>query len=146
MNIPSGFLAFKVVFGALSLSGFGATLLLGAPSEKIVRAPLNPDPIAIEFLLVSATKEFRSSGTRRPTALRNARIGFLRDSTSGTYILCGSFKSGIGAEATWTSFATLKTSDYEHWVGGAALAIRSQKTIQWFPGDYSTALMQRLKD
>jgi len=146
MNFPQLSLALKIAISTLSLSGSTATALLATRAETPVPAPVSPDPAAVEFLLASAAKEFSSSGAGRPTAIRNARIGFLHDATTGAYILCGSFKSGSGSAAKWTPFATIKTSDYEHWIGGAAQAYRTQKNITWYPGNYAPALMRRLEN
>ena len=144
MNLPKFFLPLRIAFAILSLVGAANSMLLAANAEKIAPAPVSPDPTAVDFLLASALKEFSASGTVRPTAIRNARIGFLPDSTNGTYVLCGSFKSGSSATAKWTPFTTIKTSDYEHWLGGAAEAFCRQRNIKWFAGNYSVTLMQRL--
>lgn len=104
------------------------------------------DPTVVEFLLASSAKDFKASGTGRPSAIRGARVGFFTESGKGVYLLCGAFKSGGGASAIWTPFATIKTSDYEQWLGGTAKAYCGQRSIKWYPGDHSAALQQRLQD
>ena len=99
---------------------------------------------ALEFLLASAAREFKSSAAHRPTAIRNTRFGFLPDSNGGYFVLCGSFSLMAGGKPNWTDFATVKTSDYEQWIGGAATSFCSQKAIKWHPGDKSAVLLQRL--
>lgn len=132
-----------------TLAGLGACWLLGsvtmaAPAPAPAAPPSAADPVAVEFLLAAATKDFKASGSARPTAIRNARIGILHDASKGNYMLCGAFKSGTGAAAKWTPFATIKTSDYEQWIGGAAQAYCGAANIQWFVGEHSATLMKRL--
>jgi hypothetical protein len=103
------------------------------------------DPAVVEFLMTSSAKDFKSSGDNLPTAIRAARIGYFAESGKGHFLLCGSFKSGPGPKAKWTHFATIKTSDYEQWLGGTAKAYCEQRTIKWYSGDHSAALMQRLR-
>jgi hypothetical protein len=146
MNLPRVFHSLRIAIAFLAISGFETSLLLAANAKKSAPVPVSPDPTAVEFLLASAIKEFRSSGTSRPTAIRNARVGFFYDSGTSNYVLCGSFKSDSSATAKWTAFATIKTSDYEHWLGGAAQAFCRQKNIKWYPGNYSATLMQRLEN
>lgn len=45
----------------------------------------------------------------------------------------------------WTSFATIKTSGYEQWIGGAAKGYCEQPAIIWDLTDYSSALMRKVK-
>jgi hypothetical protein len=144
MKLSRFLLALRIAVAILALSGSTTSTLLAADAKKSAPVPVSPDPTAVEFLLASAIKEFSSSGTSRPTAIRHARVGFFPDSGTGNYVLSGSFKSGGGAAAKWTAFATIKTSDYEHWLGGAAQAFCRQKNIKWYAGNYSTTLMQRL--
>ncbi len=115
-------------------------------AEVKTDAPAGTDPTVVEFLLTSAAKDFRTSGENLPIAIRAARIGFFTASGKGNFLLCGSFKSGSDAKAKWTHFATIKTSDYEQWIGGTAKAYCAQRTIKWHSGDHSTALMQRVKE
>lgn len=109
-------------------------------------APASADPAAIEFLLGSSARDFKGSGSGRPTAIRSARVGYFAESGKGVYLLCGSFKSGTGSQAKWTPFATIKTSDYEQWLGGSAKYYCEQRSIKWYSGDHSSALEQRLKE
>ncbi len=136
----------QLVLAILGSPGFATPTPPVATIKKPVAIPASPDPAIVEFLLASAQKEFKSSSPNRPTAIRNARIGFLHEGATGNYLLCGSFKSGRGAAAKWTPFATIKTSDYEHWLGGAAKAFSSQKNIKWYPENYAPTLMQRLEE
>jgi hypothetical protein len=118
----------------------------GASAGKKIEPPASADPAAIEFLVASSAKDFKASDAGRPTAIRGARVGYFAESGKGVYLLCGSFKSGTGSQAQWTPFATIKTSDYEQWLGGSAKSYCEQRSIKWFPGDHSSALEQRLKE
>jgi hypothetical protein len=100
----------------------------------------------VEFLVTSAAKDFKTAGGNPPTAIRAARIGYFAESGKGNFLLCGSFKSGPRTKEQWAHFATIKTSDYEQWIGGTAKAYCEQRTIKWYPGDYSKTVMQRIKE
>ena len=74
-----------------------------------------PDSI-VQFLITSASDDFREH--RPPTAVdfRNLKIGYLKSANSEKiYILCGEFLSQENNE--WIEFATLKTSGYEQYIG-----------------------------
>lgn len=108
--------------------------------------PTTPDLAAVEFLLASAAKEFRSPGSMRPLAIRRARVGYFSDAGPGRYLLCGSFQSAESKGAEWIRFATIKTSDYEQWLGGVAESLCSSKKVKWYTDDHSAALMQRVRN
>ncbi len=126
-----------------------ALALLAAPAISAgtkSEAPAIADPSAVEFLVASSSKDFNASGAGRPTAIRNARVGYFSESGKGVYLLCGSFTLGTGSQAKWTSFATIKTSDYEQWLGDSARSYCEQPSIKWYPGDHSAALEKRLRE
>jgi hypothetical protein len=117
-----------------------------ASASDKAETPTSADPAAVEFLISSSAKDFKASGSGRPTGIRGARVGYFAESGKGVYLLCGSFKSGSGSQAKWTPFATITTSDYEQWLGGSAKSYCEQRSIKWYPGDHSSALEQRLKE
>jgi len=127
-----------IVVAIAAASASAADGMLGTPAAA--------DPAAVEFLLASSVKDFRSTGGNIPTAIRSARLGFITEAGRGNYLLCGAFRSGAGPQAKWINFATIKTSDYEQWLGSTAKAHCQQRAIKWYPGDHSAALMKRLKD
>jgi hypothetical protein len=131
---------------ALTSLTLAMTALAAGAAGGSADAPPSADPAAVEFLVASSAKDFKVSGANRPTAIRGARIGFFAESGKGVYLLCGSFKSGAGSQAKWIHFATIKTSDYEQWLGGTAKAYCEQPTIKWYSVDHSAVLEQRLKD
>ena len=130
---------------ALTSFALAVAVLTAAAAGGSADAPPGPDPTAVEFLIASSARDFKISGANRPTAIRAARIGFFAESGRGVYLLCGSFKSGAGSQAEWIHFATIKTSDYEQWLGGAAKAYCEQPKIKWYSGDHSAALEKSLK-
>jgi hypothetical protein len=138
--------SFKTALAALHLSLIVGSAAVAAETGKPIAIPLSAEPAQVEFLLTSAANDFKALGSDRPTAIRNARIGFLRESNKGNYLLCGSFKSGSGVTAKWTAFATIKTSDYEQWLGGTAQAFCGQKNVKWYPGNHAATLMRRLAE
>ena len=131
---------------ALWLATAAFTPIQAVAAERKMDAPAGADSTVVEFLLASSAKDFKASGGSLPTAIRAARIGYFAESGKGNFLLCGSFKSGHGPQEKWTPFATIKTSDYEQWVGGTAKAYCEQRTIKWYPGNHSTTVMQRLKE
>ena len=130
---------------ALALVTAAFAPIQAVAAEGKTNVPAEADPAVVEFLMTSSAKDLMSSGGNLPTAIRAARIGYFAESGKGHFLLCGSFKSGPGPKAKWTHFATIKTSDYEQWLGGTAKAYCEQRTIKWYSGDHSAALMQKLR-
>ena len=62
------------------------------------------------------------------------------------YMLCGQFlPAQEGGNAEWTPFATIKTSDYEQWIGAQAAGFCQHSPVIWDEvGDLSSALQSRL--
>ncbi|WP_157615310.1 hypothetical protein [Rhizobacter sp. Root404] len=142
MNTPR---FIPVLLNALTSLALALSALAVSAAGAKANSPPSPDPAVVKFLVESSAKDFKASGANRPTDIRGARIGFFTESGKSVYLLCGSFKSGAGSQAKWTHFATIKTSDYEQWVGGAARAYCEQRTNKWFP-EHSAALETELKD
>lgn len=91
--------------------------------------PSKPESATIEFLLSSAAKDFKASGVMLPIQIRHARLGYLHDDRKGSFVLCGLFREALTSNTSWTPFATVKTSDYEQWVGGTAQAFCKSSTF-----------------
>jgi hypothetical protein len=101
----------------------------------------------VEFLLTSAATDFRTHGPYPILRFRDVRIG--HDVTSdGTklYTLVGQFlPAREGSKAEWISFATIKTSGYEQWIGGQAASYYQKSSFLWDEmGDLSALLQSRL--
>ena len=126
--------------------GLGAWWL-GLAMGAAVAAPPQPDAAVLAFLMDKATQEFSQPGPMQPRRIKTARLGHLHDAQGRDVdLLCGRFvpKDTSGGKAE-VPFATLKTGDYEQWLGGQAAGLCAQPTITWFKGDHAQALMQRLK-
>jgi len=107
-----------------------------------------PDSSAVELLLSAAALDFTLPGSPHPVGIRQARVGRMPDGSGNlTYFLCGKFlpsdKQGM---KEWVPFATIKTSDYEQWLGGHANSYCSQKQIKWYKVDQSSALLKRIRE
>ncbi len=78
-----------------------------------------PDSI-VQFLITSAATDFHTHQPPTPIDFRNVEIGYLLSSTKEKqYLLCGEFLPKEKAEKNeWETFATIKTSGYEHYLGG----------------------------
>lgn len=119
---------------------------LSAPAsgESSQKHPPNLQPEVIQFLLSTAAGEFRAPTTAQPAAFRKVRIGYFSDATPGRYVLCGMALSQ--KEAQWVHFATIRTSPYEQWLGGVAESVCQSKKVSWYPGDFSSDLLKRVRD
>jgi len=61
-------------------------------------------------------------------------------------MLCGQILVAVeGSKTVWTPFATIKTSDYEQWIGNQAAGFCQGSSVTWDKvGDLSSALRSRL--
>lgn len=78
-----------------------------------------PDSI-VQFLITSAATDFHTHQPPTPVDFRNVEIGYLLISNNEKqYLLCGEFlpKDKAGKNE-WETFATIKTSGYEQYLGG----------------------------
>jgi hypothetical protein len=79
-----------------------------------------PDSV-VNFLITSAAKDFYDHQPPTVVDIRNVKAGYiLPDKLSDkdtTYLICGEFLSKEKNE--WESFATLKTSGYEQYIGNS---------------------------
>lgn len=74
-----------------------------------------PDTV-VQFLIISASNDFRNHQPPTPIDFRNVKIGYIKSTNSeNTYLLCGEFLSQELKE--WTPFTTIKTSGYEQYLG-----------------------------
>lgn len=88
-----------------------------APERQTDSSSIEP---VVKFLLTSAATDFHKHGPAGPLRFRDVRIGHIvQPGGEKRYLLCGQFQSAQeGSKAEWTSFATIKTSGYEQWIGG----------------------------
>ena len=74
-----------------------------------------PDTV-VQFLITSASKDFRNHQPPTPIDFRNVKIGYLKSPNSEKmFVLCGEFLSQENKE--WTAFTTIKTYGYEQYLG-----------------------------
>ena len=74
-----------------------------------------PDTV-VQFLITSASNDFRNHQPPTPIDFRNVNIGYLKSRKGDkNFILCGEFLSQENNE--WIEFATIKTSGYEQYIG-----------------------------
>lgn len=101
----------------------------------------------VQFLLESAATDFHAHPPV-PVGFREVRAGHVTAANGTTqYMLCGLFlpPAPAGGQADWTPFVTLKTSGYEQWLGGQAVAFCQQPSMVWDEGgDLSGSLLSRL--
>lgn len=74
-----------------------------------------PDSI-VQFLIISASNDFRNHQPPTPIDFRNVKIGYIKSPNSEkTFLLCGEFLSQENKE--WIEFTTIKTLGYEQYFG-----------------------------
>jgi len=129
-----------------------ATLVLAAcdtsretPGEASAVSPaLEP---VVEFLLTSAATDFHTHRPPDPVRFRDVRLGHITNASGEEqYMLCGQFlPAQEGGDAEWMPFATIKTSDYEQWIGAQAAGFCQHSSVIWDElGDLSSSLQSRL--
>lgn len=101
---------------------------------------------AKEFLLASAATDFHANFSVEAIRFHNVRIGHVTTSEGARqYMLCGEFslaQHSVGAERT--PFATIKTSDYEQWIGAQSVGLCQRESLIWDgEDDLSSSLQSR---
>lgn len=100
-----------------------------------------------DFLVASSARDFSSHDDLRHANVRDVRLKHAEDGNGGEiYMLCGQLQSGeqVGTR-TWTDFATVKTEDYEQWIGGAAFALcQNASPVPGASDDLSASLQVRM--
>jgi len=101
----------------------------------------------VQFLLTAAATDFLAHRPPDPVRFRNVRLGHVMTHDGGKqYVLCGQFlPAQEGGSAEWMSFATIRTSGYEQWLGTQADGFCRRSSRVWDKvGDLSSALQSRL--
>ena len=114
----------KKAFNTIAFMLFTIVLVSCNPNnknEKIESSTVSsvnviiPDSV-VQFLIMSASSDFKNHQPPTPTDFRNVKIGYLAsDKTEKIYLLCGEFISKD--ENKWVEFTTIKTSGYEQYLG-----------------------------
>jgi hypothetical protein len=136
-----------ILFATLALAACSAppgTRTTGAVSST---QPATPElQTVVQFLLTAAATDFHAHRSLE-LRFRDVRVGHLvTPSGAEQYMLCGQFLPSQGAgTGDWASFATIKTSGYEHWIGAQAEGFCQGKSVTWENvGDLSSSLQSRL--
>lgn len=102
-------------------------------------------PAVAQELIGHAADDFRQHMQPLPSEFRRVRLGELKsgDGSQRRWVLCGEFRPARD-KAAWAPFATIKTSPYEHWVGGAATGYCKAPAFKAQGADLSPALKARV--
>lgn len=133
-----------VLFATLVLAACSTSRVPRSESQAVSPAM---EPV-VQFLLTAAATDFHTHRPPDPVRFRDVRVGHVM--TPGgeeQYMLCGLFLPAQGGgNAEWTPFATIKTSDYEQWIGAQAEGFcQDSSGVIWDEvGDLSPSLQGRL--
>jgi hypothetical protein len=122
-----------------------------AGSTNLVQAAELQDPTllpVVQFLIRAAAADFHAHSPPDPTRFRDVRLGHVLTARGeAQYMLCGEFlAAGAGGKAEWTRFATIRTSDYEQWLGAQAAGFCDGPAVVWDKaGNLSNALQVELQ-
>jgi len=132
-----------VLFATLGLAACSTASVTRSESQAV--SPTRDS--VVRFLLTAAAADFHTHRPPDPVRFRDVRIGHvMTPSGEEQYMLCGQFlPAQEGGKAEWTPFATIKTSDYEQWIGAQAAGFCQGSTVIWDKvGDLSSSLQSRL--
>ncbi|HMQ62874.1 MAG TPA: hypothetical protein PKE06_19490 [Flavilitoribacter sp.] len=105
-----------------------------------------PDTV-VQFLLSACVSDFNLQNQTTPIQFSTANLGYMTSPAGEkVYLLCGQFRSSIeGKWSDWIPFTTIKTADYEQWLGEQALHYCRDSTVVWVSdNDLSPVLKARL--
>jgi hypothetical protein len=127
-----------VLFATLVLAACGTAPVTRKDSQAA-------SPAVVQFLLASAATDFHTHRPPDPVRFRDVRIGHVKTpSGEAQYMLCGQFLPAEEAgNAEWTPFVTIKTSDYEQYIGETSYC-RRPSVIWDTEGDSAASLQSRL--
>jgi hypothetical protein len=128
---------------------FATFVLAGCSKAPVTRGESQAvSPTVVEFLLTAAATDFHTHRPPDPVRFRDVRIGHvMTPSGEKEYRLCGRFLPAQQAgKAEWTPFATIKTSDYEQYIGAQAADFSQDPSVIWDKvDDLSSSLQRRLE-
>lgn len=111
-------------------------------AKQISAADLQEAEPSIQFLLDAAAAEFHAHGPK-PVRFRDVYFGYAATGEK-LYRICGHFQTS--ESENWVPFATIKTSDYEQWVGGQSAGFFQDPAVIWDKAhDLSSSLMAKLE-
>jgi hypothetical protein len=139
-------LSYAILFAACNTAPAANTNSTANEQKPAVVAASNAVTDPVDFLVLSAAADFREHGPDGPLQFRNVRAGYV-PGTDGKdqYLLCGEFvRTEEGTKNSWTKFATIKTSDYEQYIGDNVYC--QKPNIVWDPsGDISSRLQRQFE-
>jgi hypothetical protein len=99
------------------------------------------------FLLDVSAKDFHDHQPPVPVSFRNVQVrNLIGLHAENHYMICGQFLARDKQDKDeWTSFATIKTSGYEQWIGNQSLAYcQDSRSVSYKKMDLSSALKSRI--
>jgi hypothetical protein len=138
----------RALLARLAGSLAAALLIVNADATELAAAHKQleqPSNEVVEFLLSTASNEFKRPGPLKAVGFREVRVGYFSDTAPGRYVLCGSVQSSGVQKTEWIRFSTIQTSPYEQWLGGVAESICASKKVKWYSGDFSAELLKRVR-
>lgn len=147
--------SFLILVAVLALAGCSTTAdtqtdIQTAKSTQSSLTTLQKPAVAtaMEFLLTSAATDFHAHPPVEAILLHNVRLGHvLLSDGAEQYMLCGELSSAKNSSnAERTSFATIKTSGYEQWIGAQAVGLCKRDSIIWDSNSDLSSLLQSRVD
>lgn len=112
-------------------------------SPSVISKKENIPDSVVQFLITSASNDFRNDKQPKPVDFRNVKIGYIKSpNNKKTFVLCGEFLPQNNKE--WTEFTTIKTSDYEQYIGKTKYC--QDATIVLTNENLSVQLMDKLTE
>ena len=102
---------------------------------------------ALQFLLSACVSDFNLQNQTTPIQFSTTALGYMTSPAGEkVYLLCGQFRSKTQEKwGEWIPFTTIRTLDYEQWLGDQALHYCRDSTVVWVSdNDLSPALKARL--
>jgi hypothetical protein len=124
--------AFIIFVSAIISCNSGNKTETKGNSVAVSEKEIIPDSI-VQFLITSASTDFRKHQPPTVIDFRNVKIGYTTSpNNEKIFVLCGEFLSR--EEKGWVEFATIKTSGYEQYLGKTqycqnAKIVLSDKTL-----------------
>jgi hypothetical protein len=123
------------------------TLHDSSTSIHLTKNPNDTLDSIIIFLLEASAKDFHEHQVPIPVKFRNVQVrNQIGANAEDHYLICGQFLDESNQNANeWTSFATIKTSGYEQWIGNQSLPYcQDSKAIAYKIQDLSFALKSKI--
>ncbi|MEI6088986.1 MAG: hypothetical protein WCR42_00890 [bacterium] len=101
----------------------------------------------IHYLLDASAKDFIANQPPLPVSFRNIKVrNLVGQNSENHYMICGQFLARDKQnKEEWSSFATIKTSDYEQWIGTQSVGYcKESKAISYKISDLSSSLKRRV--